>query len=262
MSDQSPHQPKPDRSAHIVPTVPRWIFTACDGNARRIAVLAKLWSHRNTKLPPPAVVWPSRAEIHECVRLNGDTLDAVLRWLEQAGWIARKGFWKEGRKHTRFTLFTPATNTRKRGEIVEGYPGSEGRSSPESEGLSSPGTEGLGSEPGSEKEKLPPIYIPDAEESRALQDAERIFAAYPRKEAKSAGIGAILRALESTPADVLLRATAAYASAVAKWPRDQRKFIPHPATWYSRGSYEDDPTSWQRTEANTLLTIADHEKGF
>jgi hypothetical protein len=44
----------------------------------------------------------------------------------------------------------------------------------------------------------------------------------------------------------LLERTQAYAAAVAKWPAADKQFIPHPATWFNRGSYDDDPKEWQR----------------
>lgn len=75
---------------------------------------------------------------------------------------------------------------------------------------------------------------------------EEIYAAYPRKEARQDALRAIGKALERCPAEKLLIATQAYAAAVATWIPDDRKFVPHPATWFNRGSYDDDPTMWER----------------
>ncbi len=41
----------------------------------------------------------------------------------------------------------------------------------------------------------------------------------------------------------------AYRDATALWPNGDKQFIPHPATWYNRGSYDDDPETWKRVEA-------------
>jgi hypothetical protein len=83
--------------------------------------------------------------------------------------------------------------------------------------------------------------------------AERIYEAYPRKTARQDAIKAISKAMQQCPPDKLLTSTQLYADAVAKWEEYDRKFVPHPATWYNRGSYEDDPATWVRGEqpANT-----------
>jgi hypothetical protein len=49
-----------------------------------------------------------------------------------------------------------------------------------------------------------------------------------------------------TAADVLLFRTRAYATATESWPESEKQFIPHPATWFNRGSYDDDPATWER----------------
>jgi hypothetical protein len=75
---------------------------------------------------------------------------------------------------------------------------------------------------------------------------EEIYAAYPRRVGKQDALKAINAALATYPADKLLAATKAYAEATALWPDKDQKFIPHPATWFKRGSYEDDPQTWKR----------------
>jgi hypothetical protein len=76
-----------------------------------------------------------------------------------------------------------------------------------------------------------------------------IFDAFPKRVGRKAAIKAINAALESITADRLLESTKAYAAAVASWPEDDRRFVPHPATWFNRGSYDDDPEQWKRTGA-------------
>jgi len=93
---------------------------------------------------------------------------------------------------------------------------------------------------------------------------EAIYAAYPRKIGKQAALKAIARAasrisgrpdLGETPAMEWLRVrTLAYAGAVAKWPAGDERFIPHPATWFNRGSYDDDPATWVRVANQTAST--------
>lgn len=81
-------------------------------------------------------------------------------------------------------------------------------------------------------------------------DAERIYAAYPRKVAKDAAVRAIAKRLAAgcDPEDLLSKVTA-YATATDRWAEHDRQFIPHPATWFNRGSFDDDPAEWTRAEA-------------
>jgi hypothetical protein len=76
--------------------------------------------------------------------------------------------------------------------------------------------------------------------------AEKIYQAYPRKTAHLAGIKAIQAALKTVPGDRLMERTQAFATAVSKWSASDREYIPHPATWFNRGSYDDDPATWER----------------
>lgn len=76
--------------------------------------------------------------------------------------------------------------------------------------------------------------------------AEAIYEAYPRKTAKQDALRAIAKALKIVPHDRLLERTNAYATATMLWSEVDRQFIPHPATWFNRGSYDDDPQTWAR----------------
>ena len=106
---------------------------------------------------------------------------------------------------------------------------------------------------GPEKEKEKDIYtpmVPKGTNAKSGSDASTIaaiYAAYPRKVGKDTALKAIHRALGRISADDLLAKTTAYAAAVATWPEFDRQFVPHPATWFNRGSYDDDPAEWTRT---------------
>lgn len=76
--------------------------------------------------------------------------------------------------------------------------------------------------------------------------AETIYAAYPRKVARREALKAITNAMAFAPPAKLLENTAAYAAAVSRWPADVQQYVPHPATWFNRGSYDDDPKTWER----------------
>jgi len=84
---------------------------------------------------------------------------------------------------------------------------------------------------------------------------EQIYAAYPRKEAPRDAKKAIAKVLkEGKSGDELLAITARYAAAVATWPKGDEKFIPYPATWFNRGSYDDDPATWERNGERVSAT--------
>ena len=80
--------------------------------------------------------------------------------------------------------------------------------------------------------------------------AEDIYAAYPRKVAKKDALKAICNAMKTAGREKLLVATKRYAAAMAKCPLEDRKYIPHPATWFNRGSYDDDPAEWGSPEVS------------
>jgi hypothetical protein len=74
---------------------------------------------------------------------------------------------------------------------------------------------------------------------------------YPRKTGKLAAMRAWEQArarLRQDGREVAFLDLAAeqYAAAVKRWPPDDRRFIPHPATWLNQGRYDDDPLTWER----------------
>lgn len=77
---------------------------------------------------------------------------------------------------------------------------------------------------------------------------EAIYQAYPRKVAKHAALRAIDAALKrnGTTPEKLLEATQAYAAAVSRWDPTDLQYVPHPATWFNAGRYDDDRSQWER----------------
>jgi hypothetical protein len=83
-------------------------------------------------------------------------------------------------------------------------------------------------------------------------DVLAIYSAYPKHVAKGDALKAIRSVIASgrTPGELLER-TEAYAAAVARWPEEERsRFVPHPATWFRRGSFDDDPAAWERKNSD------------
>lgn len=75
---------------------------------------------------------------------------------------------------------------------------------------------------------------------------QEIYDAYPRKQGRALALQAIQKAIAKHPPQHILDRVTAYAHAVAHWPESERHFIPHPATWFQRESYADDPRHWVR----------------
>lgn len=76
-----------------------------------------------------------------------------------------------------------------------------------------------------------------AAERERLKEAEEIYEAYPRHIAKKAAIKAIEGALREKPKEVLLEAVKRFALSVAT---KEPQFIPHPATWFNQGRWDDE----------------------
>jgi hypothetical protein len=86
-------------------------------------------------------------------------------------------------------------------------------------------------------------------------DAEAIYAAYPRKVGKDDALRAISSAIARKGGSAeILEGCTAYGKAVATWPKAIRfkrgetgdffDTVPNPATWFNRGSFDDDRTTW------------------
>lgn len=78
-------------------------------------------------------------------------------------------------------------------------------------------------------------------------EVESIYDAYPRKVGKRAALIAIEKALNRIegPGQVeyLLRVTFEFGRSPAG---NAESFTPHPATWFNRSSYNDDPKEWEK----------------
>ena len=106
---------------------------------------------------------------------------------------------------------------------------------------------------------------PDAA-APGLDLARLIYAAYPRKVGPAAALRAINKALHTLDPTYLEMQTKAFADACSRWPEEDRRFIPHPATWFNRGSYNDDPATWERQAPGNARTARtseeEHTNGF
>lgn len=88
--------------------------------------------------------------------------------------------------------------------------------------------------------------------------AEQIYSLYPRKVGKVPALRAIERVLKAgkVPPEDLIVTVRNYARATATWPAGDEVFIPHPATWFNSGRYDDDPREWLRGQPTDTPTPA------
>lgn len=106
------------------------------------------------------------------------------------------------------------------------------------------------------------------EDKPRVISADSIYEVYPRKEARQDALRAIIKAMDRVHPEKLMAATEAYAAAVAVWAADDRKYVPHPATWFNSGRFEDDPKTWERKANGSPVPWqrdshnSDHSKGF
>lgn len=85
--------------------------------------------------------------------------------------------------------------------------------------------------------------------------AETIYQAYPRKIGHKDALRAIEKALKSVNPQLLLEKVQAFAKATSAWPPGDEQWIPHPASWFNKGRWEDDPKTWDRgTSAGEAFT--------
>ncbi len=75
------------------------------------------------------------------------------------------------------------------------------------------------------------------DDSPTADQAQALYAAYPRKIARGAALKAIERALRDTDFETLMEAVRVFANSSAG---RAGKFCPYPSTWFNRRQWEDD----------------------
>lgn len=93
------------------------------------------------------------------------------------------------------------------------------------------------------REKTSSLFPMTGSSTVTLQvKAASIYAEYPKKVGKTAALKAINKAIKAHSFERLLERTKAYCKAIG-W--QDRQFIPHPATWFNEGRFDDDPMQWE-----------------
>ena len=73
---------------------------------------------------------------------------------------------------------------------------------------------------------------------------------YPNRKGKLAAERALDKAIKRDGLDRVMDGTRRYAEHIAKHPPDDSQYLPHPATWLNRGSYDDEIEEPQNGNTN------------
>lgn len=101
----------------------------------------------------------------------------------------------------------------------------------------------------------------------------QIYEAYPIHVGKQAALRAISKAIskfahDSRDPNILLDRVITYALAVAAWPAEYRyaksgrDTVPHPATWFNEGRYDDDAAQWSAPRKNNREPVVAAQPPF
>jgi hypothetical protein len=80
---------------------------------------------------------------------------------------------------------------------------------------------------------------------------EEIYQAYPKKVGKGSAIKAIKKAIKIIDPNDLLEIVKIYST---KIDGKDKKFIPHPSTWFNDMRWEDDQSTWDKPSYNNQQT--------
>lgn len=84
---------------------------------------------------------------------------------------------------------------------------------------------------------------------------EEIYKAYPLHVAKQNAFKAIEKALKIVDATYLLDKVLQYRECASNWHESERKYIPHPSSWFNGHRWEDDPNTWVKREQPSMEPI-------
>lgn len=166
--------------------------------------------------------FPSQATLGDKVDLSERSVRNALAELEALGLISRESRSStSGRRTDVITLAVGATCNRKNLPVAQ--------------------PEIFGSATGSTL----PVATSVLNQSDTISNRKNpveIYNAYPKHVAKEAALKAISRSLKSVSFDSLLQAVKEFAQATAGSDKD---LIPHPATWFNGGCWQDDRSTWK-----------------
>ena len=100
-----------------------------------------------------------------------------------------------------------------------------------------------------------PSSIPEPSKKRKRKGnghsevALAIYEAYPKRVGRASALKAIDAAIaRGADPEHLKRRTALYADCISRWPKDRRRFVPMPSTWFDGERYDDNEAEWEHVE--------------
>lgn len=89
-------------------------------------------------------------------------------------------------------------------------------------------------------------WKPKSSHLTVTSDCHRIYALFPRHIGKEAALKAIAKAINKAGVEKLVIAVNRYKFCTDRWKKEDRQYIPHPATWFNEGRYDDDQAEWDK----------------
>jgi len=178
--------------------------------------------------------WPGHRTVANLCGLSDPTVRRAIRALRSVGLLATEARYDEdGRQRSNvYVLRSPESTGGVTSDQGEGVTSDQGRGSP----VTTLEQDSLEQDP-DEQDRNPPIVPPPGGRVAKVDDGfDAFWAAYPNKVGKKAAQKAWKK--HRPPLDACLRALE-WQSKTVKWITG---FIPNPATWINRGSWEDEPS--------------------
>lgn len=197
---------------------------------------------------------PAISSITKTCRISENTAWKALRKLEVMGLIVREKHFRNSNRYQVATSPPPERITAKETVAQFESPQFEGCQSPQNRRCQSPQKRGCKGTPMKVLQLRSSLSITDfysldeKADGKPSAIAEQIYQSYPRKVGRVAALKAITKAMKAKDPQWLLERVEAYAKAIA-W--QERQYIPHPATWFNGGRYDDDPENWKDPKAQT-----------
>jgi DNA-binding Lrp family transcriptional regulator len=177
--------------------------------------------------------FPGQERIATMVDCSVSTVGDAMKMLEGLGLIERKRRYTEGGYRTSDRYVLQVGKEPNAAYLASAHLGSAGDSPRLKQGLTSAQPRGITSESPEE----PPVLVEEVEQGPTVTFGD-FYMAYPRKVGKEAAKKAFAKAARSADPMLIVEAARKYASD-PNLP--EKQFIPHPATWLNRGSWDDEP---------------------
>ena len=202
--------------------------------------------------------FPSIGHVTDRCNLDDRTVRSWIAWMTAKGVLSKSPNYIRGRQTSNTYQFNVAGL---RVEPSRKWGGSHpvGGSHPAGgTGVPSSGRDGGPIQWEAINHKKEPSEEPSSDGLTATLRAEAIYSKYPRKVGKPVALSAIKKAaikvhltVDGVETDVaafawLLDKTTQFQKATETWKESDRKYIPHPATWFNQERYNDDPSTWSR----------------